>query len=80
MEKTNCAKITIPKWILQKGIKSYFCPPFVREVAQPGSALAWGARGRWFESSLPDTIFKKAITQMIAFFLFSPIFFARKSI
>ena len=25
-----------------------------REVAQPGSALVWGARGRWFESSLPD--------------------------
>jgi hypothetical protein len=23
-------------------------------VAQPGSALAWGARGRWFESSPPD--------------------------
>ena len=26
----------------------------VRDVAQPGSALAWGARGRWFESSRPD--------------------------
>ena len=25
-----------------------------RDVAQPGSALAWGARGRWFESSRPD--------------------------
>ena len=25
-----------------------------RVVAQPGSALAWGARGRWFESSPPD--------------------------
>ena len=25
-----------------------------RDVAQPGSALAWGARGRWFESSPPD--------------------------
>jgi hypothetical protein len=23
-------------------------------VAQPGSALAWGASGRWFESSRPD--------------------------
>ena len=23
-------------------------------MAQPGSALAWGARGRWFESSRPD--------------------------
>jgi hypothetical protein len=28
--------------------------PQVRVVAQPGSALAWGARGRWFESSPPD--------------------------
>jgi hypothetical protein len=26
----------------------------VRVVAQPGSALAWGASGRWFESSPPD--------------------------
>lgn len=25
-----------------------------RGVAQLGSALAWGARGRWFESSRPD--------------------------
>ncbi len=28
--------------------------PDFRDVAQPGSALAWGARGRWFESSRPD--------------------------
>ncbi len=26
----------------------------LRDVAQPGSAFAWGARGRWFESSRPD--------------------------
>ena len=26
----------------------------VRDVAQPGSALAWGARGREFESRRPD--------------------------
>ena len=25
-----------------------------RGVAQSGSALAWGARGRWFESNHPD--------------------------
>ena len=31
----------------------YFCVKF-RDVAQPGSVLAWGARGRWFESSHPD--------------------------
>jgi hypothetical protein len=29
-------------------------PPIVRVVAQPGSALVWGASGRWFESSPPD--------------------------
>src|SRR6266568_5647803 len=29
-------------------------PQGFRGVAQPGSALAWGASGRWFESSRPD--------------------------
>ena len=33
----------------------YICSPHIRVVAQPGSALVWGARGRWFESSPPDT-------------------------
>ncbi len=28
-----------------------------RDVAQPVSVLAWGARGRWFESSHPDKSF-----------------------
>ena len=32
-------------------------------VAQPGSALAWGARGRWFESSPPD----KSLTALKCF-------------
>ena len=32
----------------------------IRDVAQHGSALAWGARGRWFESSHPDK--KKHLT------------------
>ena len=35
-------------------IMHYICIPGKRVVAQPGSALAWGARGRWFESSPPD--------------------------
>lgn len=30
---------------------------FFRGVAQPGRALALGARGRWFESSHPDHSF-----------------------
>ena len=29
-------------------------PPAHRDVAQLGSALASGARGRWFKSSRPD--------------------------
>jgi hypothetical protein len=35
-------------------IKKYICNLILRDVAQPGSVLAWGARGRWFESSHPD--------------------------
>ena len=31
-------------------------PKHRRGVAQPGSALAWGARGRRFESFRPDQI------------------------
>ena len=31
-----------------------FAAQRVRDVAQPGSALAWGARGRKFESCHPD--------------------------
>ena len=27
-----------------------------RDVAQPGSALAWGARGREFKSRRPDIV------------------------
>jgi hypothetical protein len=29
-----------------------------RGVAQPGSALAWGARGRGFKSRRPDQVVK----------------------
>ncbi len=32
----------------------YLSGEAVRGVAQPGSASALGAEGRWFESSLPD--------------------------
>src|ERR1700678_2054969 len=31
-----------------------------RDVAQPGRALAWGARGRQFESARPDQSFFKS--------------------
>lgn len=36
-------------------------------MAQPGSALVWGARGRQFESGLPDQ--QKASTLVLAFFI-----------
>jgi hypothetical protein len=35
-----------------------------RGVAQPGSALAWGARGRVFESLRPDHLFLSNIRQL----------------
>gem|GEM_PF-4499108 len=40
-----------------------------RAVAQSGSALAWGARGRGFESRLPDT--QKRIAKRRSFFVCS---------
>ena len=42
-----------------------------RDVAQPGSALAWGARGRWFESSRPDSAHCSS-TKLRWAFLFNP--------
>ena len=38
-----------------------------RDVAQPGSALAWGARGREFESRHPDQ--PKSLGEARAFFM-----------
>ena len=35
-----------------------------RGVAQPGSALDWGSRGRWFKSSRPDQFHRKTGEQM----------------
>jgi hypothetical protein len=39
-----------------------------RDVAQPGSVLAWGARGRKFESCHPDIYYKKPVR---AFYVFN---------
>ena len=36
--------------------------PIRRDVAQPGSALDWGSRGRWFESSHPDQFHRSGHT------------------
>ena len=38
------------------GLRPYAMLATGRGVAQLGSAPAWGAGGRWFESSLPDQI------------------------
>ncbi len=34
---------------------------YIRNVAQPGSALLWGGRGRGFKSRRSDQIFKKIL-------------------
>ena len=44
----------------------------VRGVAQLASALAWGARGRKFESSYPDDC-KRTIEKWFSFFTLSII-------
>ena len=41
-----------------------------RGVAQAGSALDWGSRGRWFKSSRPDWKCKGSKTQVFGPFLF----------
>ena len=41
----------------------------VRDVAQPGSALAWGARGRKFESCRPDLKIKRLYIKYGLFFI-----------
>ena len=46
-------------------VKFYiFAIPF-RDVAQSGSVRAWGARGRWFESSHPDLTFSSKIKTLL---------------
>ncbi len=41
-----------------------------RYVAQPGSALSWGVRGRRFESSHTDHIQRKSSAAKLGFFVF----------
>ena len=43
-----------------------------RDVAQPGSVLAWGASGRWFESSHPD---KKGCQNLDSHFFILTLFY-----
>jgi hypothetical protein len=39
--------------------------PLIRDVAQSGSVHAWGACGRWFESSHPDNKHKQLLKSKI---------------
>ena len=48
------------------GLKNYYVEIVYRSVVQPGRALAWGARSRWFESSHPDQI-QKSLPLWLAF-------------
>ena len=43
-----------------------------RDVAQPGSALRSGRRGRWFESSHPDHVGTSYFIQNGSFFIYWP--------
>jgi hypothetical protein len=47
----------------------------VRVVAQPGSALVWGARGRKFESCLPDNMDIKSpqIAEFAGFYIYAQL-------
>ena len=44
-------------------------PKLLRDVAQPGSALAWGASGRGFKSRRPDKTFSTEETFFCALFI-----------
>lgn len=65
--KRRIGKIEV-KEIFITILKIYICNLFFRDVAQPGSVLAWGARGRWFESSHPDFIRNKTINLVCSVF------------
>ena len=43
---------------------------FIRGVAQPGSALEWGSRGRWFKSSRPDFFARRFLVSIVVAYHF----------
>ncbi len=49
-------------------VNSYFWR-LIRDVAQPGSALRSGRRGRWFESSHPDKTIKPVLRKQNGLFV-----------
>src|SRR5260370_34610154 len=54
LRKTTTNRIWLAKPALTAGRMAGIRRTVHRGVAQPGSALAWGASGRWVKSSRPD--------------------------
>jgi hypothetical protein len=59
---------TTARWckIFESTLSAGACGGFLpsRDVAQPGRALAWGARGRQFKSARPDHYSNQAVTRI----------------
>ncbi len=66
-------QITICLLILHRNIIQGTALALLRGVAQLASALAWGARGRKFESSHPDNKETQSAINKLVAFLFSGI-------
>src|SRR5260370_13024277 len=54
LRKRTTSRVWLAKPALTAGRMAGIRRRVHRGVAQPGSALAWGASGRWFKSSRPD--------------------------
>ena len=57
----NCTRQSVKEFVFRVSV-SKLNANFFLGVAQPGSALAWGASGRWFESSHPDGTYGSRIS------------------
>ena len=60
--------VRLPQWAGLCIIIEYFPKSTWRGVAQLGSALGSGPRGRWFESSRPDHFFSISEGDVILYF------------
>ena len=64
-----CKRVTSQEFGLAGGVFVSYTAPHSRGMAQPGSALAWGARGHGFESRCPDTNKKETHVSLFLFWL-----------
>src|SRR5690606_12893507 len=69
-------KLPFIRWLLYSAHHFQRAGSNSRGVAQPGSALAWGARGRVFESLRPDQIILKKSSHLAV----TGFFYARSKI